>query len=136
MERRRFFTRIGTALAAVGLTPVAAPTAAASGPGRPTSLHLQDCRIAGSHHYECFEVLDRLRVGDTLRLVAEPDNPYDRRAVEVFWGQHKLGYLPRVDNAAAASLAERGHTLRAEVLAVHDPDDAWEPVRLRVRVEP
>lgn len=32
------------------------------------SLHLQDCRIAGSQYYDCDAVLPRLRVGDALRL--------------------------------------------------------------------
>lgn len=130
--RRRF---IGALAAALGgtLTATIAPLRARTAPNR---LHLQDCRIAGSHHYACHAVLPRLRVGDIVRLRRQPDNAHDDRAIEVFWRGHKLGYLPRLDNAAAASLADRGHTLRAEIIGIDDPAQEWEPVRLRVWVTP
>lgn len=98
------------------------------------SLHLQDCRIAGSHHYDCHMVLAHLHVGDALRLRRQSGNPHDERAIEVFWRKHKLGYLPLLDNAAAASLADRAHSLHAEIIGIDDPDEEWEPVRLRVWV--
>jgi len=128
--RRRF---LGTLAAAIGspLVAVVAPLRARAPSHR---LHLQDCRIAGSHHCECHKVLAHLRVGDALRLRRQSDNLHDERAIEVFWRNHKLGYLPRLDNAAAASLADRAHALHAEILGVDDPDEEWEPVRLRVWV--
>lgn len=97
-------------------------------------MHLQDCRIAGSHHCDCANVLPRLRRGDALQLRRQPGNPHDQRAIEVLWHDRKLGYLPRLDNAAAASLLDRTHHLRGEVLAVDDPDEAWEPIMLRLWV--
>jgi hypothetical protein len=128
--RRRFLgalaASIGGALTA-SVTPLRART--------PTNrLHLQDCRIAGSHYYDCDAVLPRLRVGDALRLRRQADNPHDERAIEVFWREHKLGYLPRLDNAAAASLTDRAHALHAEIIGIDDPNEEWEPVRLRVWV--
>ncbi|HET7930916.1 MAG TPA: HIRAN domain-containing protein [Rhodanobacteraceae bacterium] len=119
---------IGGALTA-SVTPLRART--------PTNrLHLQDCRIAGSHYYDCYKVLAHLRISDVLRLSRQPENPHDERAIEVFWREHKLGYLPRPDNAAAASLADRAHALHAEIIGIDDPDEEWEPVRLRVWVVP
>lgn len=128
--RRRF---LGTLVAVAGgaLGAAVTPLRARTPPNR---LHLQDCRIAGSQHYDCDAVLPRLRVGHALQLRRQPDNPHDERAIEVFWREHKLGYLPRLDNAAAASLADRTHTLHAEIIGIDDPDDEWEPVRLRVWV--
>jgi hypothetical protein len=37
-------------------------------------------------------------------LIPEPDNPWDRNAVAVYIGSRKVGYLPRRDTAAYASL--------------------------------
>jgi hypothetical protein len=123
--------------AALAAAPFAARATARYAAATPLQapLHLQDCRIAGSHHYDCHEVLSRLQIGGLLRLRRQPDNPHDARAVEVFWRDRKLGYLPRLDNAAAASLLDRAHTLRAEIIGIDDPDEEWEPVRLRVRVQ-
>jgi hypothetical protein len=134
MQRRRFLTRMTQALAVIGAAPVLAR--ARSRASDASELHLQDCRIAGSAYYDCNIVLPRLHPGDPLRLRRQPDNPHDDRAIEVFWREHKLGYLPRLDNAAAASLLDRTHTMRAEILGIDDPDAAWDPVRLRVWVTP
>lgn len=106
-SRRRFLGRLAASLGGpllAAVTPVRAHTPS-------HYLHLQDCRIAGSHYHECRKVLAHLRVGDTLRLRRQTGNPHDPRAIEVFWRTHKLGYLPRLDNAAAASLTDRVHAL-------------------------
>jgi hypothetical protein len=126
--RRRF---LGALIASMGgpLFAVVTPVRARAPSHR---LHLQDCRIAGSHHNDFHKVLAHLRVGDALRLRRQSDNPHDPRAIEVFWRKHKLGYLPRLDNAAAASLADREHALHAEIIAIDDPNEEWEPLRLRV----
>ena len=129
--RRGFLGALITTVGGVLTAPAAASLRARTASNR---LHLQDCRIAGSQYYDCDAVLPRLRVGDALQLHRQPDNPHDERAIEVFWRRHKLGYLPRLDNAAAASLADRAHALHAEILGVDDPDEEWEPVRLRVWV--
>lgn len=133
MQRRHFISRLAQALAALGAAPAIARDASATRlPAHvDTELHLQDCRIAGSHYYGCHAVLGHLRTGDLLQLRRQPDNPHDPRAIEVLWCEHKLGYLPRLDNAAAASLIDRSHALRAQIIGVEDPKNEWEPVRLR-----
>lgn len=134
MQRRRFLASLAGALALLGSAPQEIGAAAISPLRRRGLLHLQDCRIAGSQHYDCDAVLPNLRIGDALHLHRQADNPHDSRAIEVFWRDHKLGYLPRLDNAAAASLLDRAHALRAEIIGIDDPDEEWEPVRLRVWV--
>lgn len=134
MQRRRFLSQIMRSCAALAAAPFAARATARYAAATPLQapLHIQDCRIAGSHHYDCPKVLAHLRVGDALQLGRQSENPYDERAIEVFWRDHKLGYLPRLDNAAAASLLDRAHALHAEIIGIDDPDEEWEPVRLRV----
>lgn len=133
MQRRRFLIRLSQTLAAFGAMPGAANAGART--DRPTRIHLQDCRIAGSHYYDCPDVLSDLRPGDALQFRRQPGNPHDERAIEVLWRDRKLGYLPRMDNAAAASLLDRTHELRGEILAVDDPDEEWEPISLRVWIQ-
>jgi hypothetical protein len=136
VQRRRFLSQIMRSCAALAAAPFAARATARTAAATPlrAPLHLQDCRIAGSRHYDCHKVLAHLRVGDALQLRRQSENPYDERAIEVFWRERKLGYLPRLDNAAAASLLDRAHALRAEIIGIDDPDEEWEPVRLRVWV--
>lgn len=134
MQRRRFLARTSQAFAALTSAPalagISARTSASATP------HLQDCRIASSQHYDCDTVLSRLHVGEPLRLARQPGNPHNPRAIEAFRHTHKLGYLPRMDNAAAASLLDRAQALRARTIDLDNPDAAWKPVRLRVWVQP
>lgn len=41
------------------------------------------------------EIIRRLRVGDSIRLEAEPHNRYDKFAVRVVTAQGQIGYLPK-----------------------------------------
>lgn len=132
MQRRRFLIRLSQALAAFGTLPGAANARLRA--DEATQIHLQDCRIADSHYYDCPDVLPRLRPGDALQFRRQPGNPHDERVIEVLWHDRKLGYLPRMDNAAAASLLDRTHDLRGEILAVDNPDEEWEPIKLRLWV--
>src|SRR5262245_33288527 len=68
---------------------------------------------AGSRHYEAAMLWHELRNGDRLELVREADNPHDSNAVRIEWRGHKLGYLPRRDNAAVARQLDRGTALEA-----------------------
>jgi len=98
MQRRHNLARLTRARTAFGVCQRSRVN-----PCRPDTapLHLQDCRIAGSHCYDCPVVPVRLRPGDPLDLRRESDNRHDLRVTAVFWRRHKLDYLPRRDNAAA-----------------------------------
>jgi hypothetical protein len=130
-SQRHFIGALAATVAALCTGGLPRPLRARAPSGR---LHLQDSRIAGSHYYDCHAVLDRLRPGDSLQLRRQPDNPHDPRAIEVFWRRHKLGYVSRLDNSAAASLLDRAHTLHAEIIGIDDPHEKWEPLRLRLWV--
>lgn len=135
MQRRRFLTGLTQALAALGAAPALARATSRTGHARTSKakpLRLQDSRIAGSQYYDYDAVLDRLHPGDPLQLRRQPGNPHDPRAIEVLWRTRKLGYLPCMDNATAASLLDRAHGMHAEILGIDDPDEEWEPISLRL----
>ncbi|HEY8587351.1 MAG TPA: HIRAN domain-containing protein [Rhodanobacter sp.] len=130
MQRRRFLIHLSEALAAFGALPGAANARPRA--DKATQIHLQDCRIAGGHYYDCPSVLSDLRPSDARRSRRQPGNPHEERAIEVLWHGRKLGYLPRPDNAAAASLLDRTHDLRGKIFAVDNQEEELEPIRLRV----
>ena len=67
----------------------------------------------------------RLFPGEPLRLVLEPDNPHDAQAIRIDWQGHKLGYVPRPENASIADALAAGQPLSVRV-ARHDPEaDVW-----------
>lgn len=78
-------------------------------------LVVQSSNLAGFRYHAAAEVWRELRVGDSLELAREPDNPHDANAVTVSWRGHKLGYVPRRENEALAWSLDRGHSLRARI---------------------
>ena len=55
------------------------------------------------------EVLDKLAIGTKLDLVPEFDNPYDPRAVAIFFEGRKLGFVPAKFNGEIAHCMFFGH---------------------------
>lgn len=94
----------------------------------PIWLCLERFHIAGFRYYDGLALLARLRPGDRLRLWAEPDNLYDPWAVEVFWGENKLGYVPRRQNATIYRLLVQGAAVEGRICAVESAAAPWEMV--------
>jgi hypothetical protein len=112
---------LGAALAARAGEPEPAAPEASGPPGGTVRLLVQSSPLAGFRYGEGAALWPMLRHGDALQLVREPDNPFDANAVRVEWRGHKLGYVPRRDNAALAWGMDRGMRLHARVsrLAEH-----------------
>jgi hypothetical protein len=92
---------------------------------------VQSSPLAGFVHGEAAAVFPELRIGDGLELAREPDNAYDPNAVRVEWRGHKLGYVPRKQNAALAWAMDRGETPSARVTRLrHHPNP-----RLRIEFD-
>ena len=89
-------------------------------------------RIAELAYYDVQHVVRRLQPGTELCLVAEPTNPHDEFAVEVFYGECKLGYVPRSDNRHLSRLLQQGVKLSCEVLEAKPEATVWDGVRARV----
>lgn len=106
--------------------PVRADTAA--------HILLQDSPLAGFQYHAGKKLWTQMRVGDPLTLVREPDNPHDARAVRVEWRGHKIGYVPRRENADVARLMDGGQALDARIVRLAEVRDPWSRVRFEILV--
>ena len=88
--------------------------------------------IAGLAYHDVQHVVRRFQPGTELCLVAEPTNPYDEFAVEIFYGECKLGYVPRSNNRHISHLLQQGAQLTCEVLETRPEATAWDRVRAGV----
>ena len=125
MSRRLFLERVA---ALIGIS-IAAPVARASVLRK---VELQRSPVAGFQYHQGEAIWPLLMVGASLSLVREPGNAYDPRAVRVDWQGQKLGYVPRIDNAAASHLLDAGHVLHAEIVTLRDSDNPWDRVEFAI----
>lgn len=93
---------------------------------------LQDSPLAGFQYHQGKKLWEEMKAGDALILVREPDNPYDARAIRVDWQGHKLGYVPRRENADIARLMDRGARLEARISRLVESRDPWQRVRFEI----
>jgi hypothetical protein len=113
----------------------AACAAAISAHGQSVQLLVQDSPLAGFRYAEAASVWARLREGDPLELVREPDNPHDANAVRVDWQGHKLGYVPRRENAAVAWGLDRGVRLRARISSLAEHPNPARRIGFEIYIE-
>ena len=92
------------------------------------SIELQRSPVAGFQYHQGESVWADLHVGDGLRLVRESENAYDERVVSVKWQTHKLGYVPRHENAAVCHLLDRGESVTADITALKLSNDPWDRI--------
>lgn len=127
MKRRSFLEKLVALLGAGAVAPVAAATA-----GR--KVELQRSPLAGFQYHRGEAVWPVLAVGTAVDLVREPDNPYDPRAVRVDWRGEKLGYVPRVDNAAVSHLLDSGRAVNAEIVDLQRSHNPWDRIGLVIHL--
>ena len=70
---------------------------------------LASFHIAGYQFGEGALVLDHLKPGARLEMVAEPDNPHDPSAIALYFEGKRLGYIPADHNEYFAIMLHYGH---------------------------
>ena len=95
---------------------------------------LQDSPLAGFQYHEGKKLWPQMQVGDALTLIREADNAYDANAVRVEWQGHKIGYVPRRDNADAARFIDGGQVLEARISRLAEGRDPWSRVRFEILI--
>lgn len=125
MNRRHFFERVAAAIGIAASAPLVQATTS-------KRIELQKSPVAGFQYHQGETVWPMLAVGAALDLVREPENAHDARAVRIDWQGRKLGYMPRIDNAAVSQLLDRGERLQAEIASLHTSNNPWDRVELVV----
>lgn len=98
-------------------------------------LLVQSSPLAGFRYHDAAKVWTELKIGDRLRLVREPDNPYDPNAVRVEWQGVKLGYVPRRENGALAWAMDHGEPVYARISVLREHRNTRKRMEFEVYVE-
>ncbi|MFZ4455526.1 MAG: HIRAN domain-containing protein [Bacteroidales bacterium] len=77
--------------------------------------HYSAFHIAGFSYWEGCLAFNELKIGIELTLVREEDNKFDPYAVAIYWGEYKLGFIPRAENHEISKFLELGYSDLFEV---------------------
>lgn len=98
-------------------------------------LLVQSSPLAGSQFYAVGQFWNELKVGDVLTLVREPENRHDSKAIRVEWRGHRLGYVPRRENATVAAAMDGGDRLSARISRLTEHPDPWRRVEIEIFIQ-
>ena len=76
-----------------------------------TSTLIRSFHIAGFIYYEGVFAFKELSIGTQLTLEREGSNGYDPKAIAIYYGNKKLGYVPRADNTVLSMIMDAGHSI-------------------------
>jgi len=79
--------------------------------------HLAHFTIAGFTYYDGALAFSKLKIGTKLELKPEENNPFDARAVALYYKDYKLGFVPKSENRIIYKLLKIGmvNNLRAVI---------------------
>ncbi len=124
---RRKFLRFLLATPLAGLLPKKAP---AEQPLKKTLINTFS--VAGFQYYKGPKIISRVKPGDVLLLIAEPQNRHDEFAVQISYRDKKIGYVPRSDNRHISRLLQQQVRLECTVAEAHPALPAWEMLKVEV----
>lgn len=129
MERRKFVGNLTRGIAGLSIGLKAAHK-------KENLIFLTKFYIAGFSYYQGSEAVVRLNEGDKLVLKQQPDNPYDRRALEIYtaWGA-KLGYVPRSENPIPSRVLRQNYKLKVFVDKINNDASDYFKIRLALYME-
>jgi hypothetical protein len=88
--------------------------------------------VAGYAYYDGEKVEDLLIEGKPVRFKREPECTHDSRAVEIYAGGKKLGYIPRRDNAVISFLLDQGIDIKGKIRKRNFDDQPKKKVKICV----
>lgn len=113
MQRRQFFSILSkTSLLALTLNPTLQAQAKKQGADQ---LEVLNTQINGMYYYQIQEIATQLKVGQKIRLKAEPTNKFDTNAIEVYYHNYKLGYIPKMNNRSLFAMLKQPYRVSAYI---------------------
>ena len=101
------------------------------------SRYIDDFHLAGFAYYDGLDVIDELTLGQSVDLVREFNNPYDEKAVAIYYKGKKLGYIPSSHNSIISTLLYYGHgdIFEARIQMVNTDNHPERQFRVVVKVK-
>jgi len=92
--------------------------------------------VAGVGHYDYKKVESKLKAGQPVQLVGEPNNQYDKCAIRVDLDGHKLGYVSARDgsNKVLWEYKKGRARFRAEIASYNENNPSYTAISIVVYI--
>jgi len=97
---------------------------------------IREFYVAGARFHELPKVIHDLSVGNTLKLVPEPTNPYDPNAIKIIYETFEksafLGYVPAKFSSEISALMEISK-LECVITELNPSAKPWEMCKVAIK---
>jgi len=90
--------------------------------------------LAGFQFYQGDKLWNKLTPTDSVEMIREPSNKFDKNAIMINWQNQQLGYIPRSDNKPLVALMDQGKQLSAEIVTLSKSTNPWKRIKLAIYV--
>ncbi len=90
-------------------------------------------KVAGIDYYEALFVINKIKVGDKLKLKLDQNNIYDENAIEIYYKKRKIGYVPKSENYSIARIMQSGWNIFRAFIQKIDKENLEIQVAIFVR---
>ena len=92
-------------------------------------------KVVGVTFTNAQNIIPKLKPDMELKLVRQPDNPYDFNAIAVFFANHHLGYLPKALAQKLAPLIDYGACWKVTVINITGGyDDTFYGLNIKIQL--
>lgn len=99
------------------------------------TIKIIDFYIAGYVYYDGENIENRIGKNEILTIKRESTNIHDSYAIEIYWNNYKLGYVPRQHNEILAKIMDSDINLYAKIKSINKSDPTWERVIIEIYME-
>jgi hypothetical protein len=95
-------------------------------------IFLLDIVVAGTTHCpEIHDIEPKLLPETILRMVRDPKNKYDTKAIGIYYDKTRIGWVPRELNLVISRLMDAGKAFFCRVVSVNDVN-TWVKINAKV----
>ncbi|MCF6240678.1 MAG: HIRAN domain-containing protein [Bacteroidales bacterium] len=97
-----------------------------------STIYLLTTYVAGYQYYDGETIEKQFKKSAQLKLCLEESNAYDKNAVELYYNDVKIGYIPRMDNEIIANLLRKNKEIYAEIKEFYPHNPEWNRLEINV----
>lgn len=94
--------------------------------------------VAGVKHHKFYEIAEELKEGDSVQLIPEPTNKFDKYAVKIEALETMLGYVPKTLSEIVSKIIADGlfkeEFPSATITKLSLESDPWNALRIGIKM--
>ena len=98
-------------------------------------VFLLDIDVAGTGYCEQInEIYPKLKEGTMLQMRRDPKNKYDEKAIGIYFGDVRIGWVPRTMNAVISRLMDAGKAFFCRISSLSEPapENKWKNIECKI----